>query len=186
METHRIDDFDHTVATLSILSLFVSFGKGEWFLDNYKDLEISSDYEYEMFLESMEHVSFLYDYDYVEEEECTAYIFRDDDMTEYYRLAMEYGRKKRIRKKNNPFLIAADNCLRETINSINDFGYAWDVKTTKEATFLKLYIYNDFMQTVWMIEALLEVFDYFKNNLTTIRTALKPKKKAVKKDETKE
>ena len=100
-------------------------------------------------------------------------------MEEFYRLCREYGRKKRIYFKNNPYVREAADFVNREMNGIDSYCINWRLFTPKKVTDKKfpcLAVFTDveFYQPVQLVEALCNIRTYYKQALEKLKEELRP------------
>lgn len=183
MTINYIEEMDYLVGMLSTMKLMFDSGKGEGLFNAFEKVRFDPEYQYELFWEALMYASDFYDEKYHEDDDATEYTLSDKVVTEYYVLCKQYGRRKRIRFKDNPYVKKADDYVTEQMNAIRDYGIGWNLftKTTGEYTSaLNIWLYPGFIQTVELIESILDVFDFYEKEIQTLRAELAPKTKIQK------
>ena len=181
MYFHEIECFDYILGMLSIIQLMRDYQKADQLLDQYDKCEIDPDFECELFLDAMGYAVEFLSVHYIESEDCEEYFMADETMTEYYRLCRDYGRKCGIKWKMNPYVQKADQMVKQSMDTITDYGFSWKISTGvrhKYASSLHFYRYPDFMQTVQLIESVLEIFEFYHTEIKILKAELsKPDEK---------
>lgn len=174
MRFNEIEDFQYVLGAVSILRLLIQYGKGDDLLNSYQSVEICMDYEWDVFFHALNYAAEFFSIRYIGAWDCDEMFFSSEDMTGYYRLCKEFGRKYGIAWKDNPFVINADKNVAEYMN-LRDHGYDWKLSTGtrhKYASALHFYRYADFFQTVELVEAVLLVFEFYENGVKSLKAIL--------------
>ena len=138
---------------------------------------VDQDYDFEVYWEALfsaaEVVTF-HEEIYQQTEE-SLFTFQDSAMTEYFQLCNEYGKRKHIRWKKNPYVKNAMEKVNQAMHSID--GYAYDyyflVKPpTNYTPKLGFVMGPDFYGYESAIEALYCVIDFFKQAAKSLKEEL--------------
>lgn len=166
-----LDEFEHYIAILQMLKIV--YNKTGNVL--YPNEVLCNDLEYEIYIEALHYCTPIVNEYYDQEDEVTKWVFCDDQMTEFYNLCKEYGRRHHIPFKDNPFVRKAQKEVNDLMNSINDYSYNWWIKIgTRHKFASSLYFYAgcEFIQTCLAVEAIYKVFDYYTEALKKIKKEL--------------
>jgi len=104
----EIEGFDSIISAVTLAKELHDIGRYDIVRDQFIDT-LCWDTYYENMLAVIASVfsGFLINYDDDNEEEFM--IFTDEIISEYYRMAWEYGRSHKVRHEKNPFVIEAEN-----------------------------------------------------------------------------
>jgi hypothetical protein len=112
--------------------------------------------------------------EYYEDDGVNIYKFVRKEMTEYFRLAHEYGDIAGISRGDNPYIKAAFECLNNTVGNIPSWCYRYRLYDSK-TRYSRLYFLHD--DEYWMpvntICALYNFFDFFSAKLPVLMAELK-------------
>ena len=113
------------------------------------------------------------------------YYFSSNAMMEYYRLCREYCHMYHVSLKENPFIKKAEKYADDMMEfPKGDFGYILQTRINHEwASGIVLYYSEYFDSYKDMIEALLEIFDFYERELAALKSALSPNEAVIKNKE---
>ena len=158
--------------SIQVAKLLYDFGRKD-ILEHIGGYFVDEDSEYEVTLTALDHVSDYTNCIYRENSELTHYYFMDGAMTEYYRLSRTYGEIKGIAWANNPYRQKADEHIDEWLGAPN--CYYCDYKLFNRShhywgCVLKFtYDSSYFNEHFPLLERLLNVFDFFRNEASRLR-----------------
>ena len=138
----EIEGFDSIISIVTLAKELHDLGRFDIVREQFFDtLCWDSYYENTIAVIASVFSGFHINYDDENEEECM--IFTDDVISEYYRMAWEYGRSHKVRHDENPFVIEAENEVSRWLSLCHSMG--WKLlgytRTIKTAGQSKLIVY---------------------------------------------
>ncbi len=113
--------------------------------------------------------------EYLDAYEQDKWYFSNRSMGEYYRLCEEYGKRKNIKPKNNPYIQEAYYFVCDAMNLRNTCGYEWNLTTATNHEWGSgivvchdEYFYGEFD----LVETLLEIRAWFSLEVIRLREIL--------------
>ena len=174
---NNIDSFDSLLGTLSIIQYLRIYGKANAILETYKNMEICLDFEYELFYDALSHSVEFFSYQYCENHDFEELFISDSTMNEYYKLSYAYGHKHNLPANQNPYIKNADDFVCDSMNEIQDHGFQWKISRGtkhKYASAIHVYKYPDFIQIVSLVQSVLEIFEFYHDEVAKLREELNP------------
>lgn len=176
-----MEDIELSMRALYIAKAFADAGKLEKLIDLCGDqLREDSYYEYiscawEIISESA-YINYKrqYEYDY----DITHIYFSEPVMVEYYRLCEEYGRRHRLKEKDNPYYKDARTHVNYCL-SFNAYCYDYEIITgtaKKRSSGIHVVFDDEFYEHQFLFAGLLEAFDYYKNKVNELKQVLESEK----------
>jgi len=101
--------------------------------------------------------------------------FYDSCITDYFELSNEYSKRKHIRYKNNPYIKKIVGELRKRLNNIHSYNYDWDIRFSPKKGYKHHFLFAfdyEFYAYLEAIEAIIKVFEFFKNGVKELKKDL--------------
>lgn len=102
----------------------------------------------------------------------------DSTMMEYYRLCRNYCRKFGVKLRDNPYIKEAESAVRDILDiPVYNYGYILKTKINHEwASGILLYYSEYFDGHMELLEALLDIFQFYEIKLEELKAALTQEK----------
>lgn len=115
----------------------------------------------------------------------TLYKFTFPGMVKFYDLCKEYGRKNKISFKRNPYVLGAEEFIKNAIDISCVRNFAWNLWLPKKIVKKKRYIFLIetgcyFEQHTEMLDLIYEVRDYYDRKAKELDEELHGKRKIIK------
>ncbi len=162
----EIDGFNNIMTTVGLAKELYEMGRFEvvktYFLD-----ELCYDSYFENMMTATYSIFSNFDSNYSDENEIECMTFSDDVITEYYRLAGEYGRKHKIYHNDNQYVELANLQVKHFLNfsysmDFKLLGYTKNNKASKKSKLLVFTYAYDFCEHDALAFALLKIYKWFK------------------------
>lgn len=178
------DEIYYAIQTVRAAHLFYDFGK----LDRLLMLGIteSANDLYEIYYELLDAASDYMQIDFDDAYEVNHWYFSFQSMLHYYRLAREYGCLHSMKLKNNPYIISAEQALHRIFYECSSGGgLGWDYQKKISSEWASgIIIETDayFHSEYELLEALLSVDAFYKEETQKLETVLKKERLSLKQD----
>lgn len=112
------------------------------------------------------------------------YYFSDPDMMEYYRHCREYCNLFGVKLKDNPYMKKAEKFVYDMLClDTDDYGYTLHTKINHKWASGIVFVYGDYFNGyIELVEALLLIFDFYKNELAELKSVLEAQKNNIEKE----
>lgn len=157
---------------IRVCKLFHNYGRLDKLNTRYT---VDEDLHWQMQYEALDYITDNVKSKYYEDTYLQKQYYFDTAMTEYYRLCQTYNVRFKTTAENNPYVKKAGGYVNEMMETVYDgFGYELQTKTNHSwSCRLVVYINNEyFCEYIEMVEALLEIFDFYKREVENLRAEL--------------
>lgn len=167
----RIDVAREAFVTVYLCKLFYDFGRLDMLDTNFP---VDEDYRWTLEYEAMNGISGAIWEECDENRFVQKYYFSDPAMMEYYRLCRAYCGRFGVSLKDNPYMNEASAYVHRMLRWIDgNFGYTLQTKINHEWASGIVAGYDEYFYShTELIEALLYIFDFYKNGVETLKAAL--------------
>lgn len=161
------------INSIKYAQLFYEHGR----LNDFIDATSSEAYE-DMFAQYYEVLDICADaffLEYLDAYEQDKWYFSNRSMGEYYRLCEEYGKRKNIKPKNNPYIKNAYYLVATVLDLEGNGGYAWNLTTATNHEWGSgiVFCHDDYFHSEFeLVEALLDIRAWYEQAVVGLRKEL--------------
>jgi len=169
-----VNAFNAHIEILALSKTFFDIGRQDVLKGSFGENGYDGDFYADIFFEGMEQAAEFVYADYIEEWEVDKWFVADEAMTRFYKLCKELSRLHGIPFHDNPYVIKAEQFVRETLTFYSgglDIRFYTGTRHKYASSFV-IYIYPEFYANLELIQGLVKVFHFYKTEAVSLQAEL--------------